>query len=126
MNKQYLKDKINEILKGIDECETSSIDGWWETSQGAEAGAIRLERINSLIDSIDDLEFDINKALSKKYIVRTKSGKIITQLTKFTMKNNQKIMLTGIVDDDYQLTWDKQGRRNPGYNTDLDLELILQ
>ena len=36
---------ISEILKGIDKTETSSSDGWWETSTGAEFGKGRLEAV---------------------------------------------------------------------------------
>jgi hypothetical protein len=36
---------ISKILKGIDETETSSSDGWWETSSGAEFGKGRLEAV---------------------------------------------------------------------------------
>ena len=36
---------ISEILKGIDETEISSEDGWWETSSGAEFGKGRLDAV---------------------------------------------------------------------------------
>ncbi len=38
-------DEIKEILKGIDEQETDTEDGWWETSTGAEFGARKLKEL---------------------------------------------------------------------------------
>ena len=45
MDKPKLIAKIQEILKGIDEMETDSDDGWWETSTGAELGFNKLEDV---------------------------------------------------------------------------------
>jgi hypothetical protein len=36
---------IKNILKGIDQTEIESPDGWWETSTGAEFGAEKLKQI---------------------------------------------------------------------------------
>ena len=47
------RDRIIELLHGIDETETGSTDGWWETSAGAESGSKILQEIK-LILSIPD------------------------------------------------------------------------
>lgn len=41
--------KIREVLNGIDETETDSENGWWETSDGAYFGAEKLAEIELLI-----------------------------------------------------------------------------
>ena len=48
MNK--LIEDIKELLKGIDQTENESDDGWWETSTGAEFGR---NRLNTLIELIE-------------------------------------------------------------------------
>jgi len=40
--------EIEEILLGIDETETQSEEGWWETSTGADFGKQRLAMIREL------------------------------------------------------------------------------
>ena len=45
---QMLKEEAKAILKGIDECETDSKDGWWETGTGAEFGESILNKIDRL------------------------------------------------------------------------------
>jgi hypothetical protein len=40
---------IKEVLKGIDQTELESTDGWWETSAGAEFGAKKLKYILGLL-----------------------------------------------------------------------------
>ena len=40
--------KIKAILRGIDETETESEYGWWETSAGADFGRKKLLEINTL------------------------------------------------------------------------------
>ena len=52
MKIDQLKDKIREILKGIDETEDASVDGWWETSTGAERGADKLAQVMAAIDKV--------------------------------------------------------------------------
>ena len=49
-----LIDKIKEALKGIDETETDSIDGWWETSTGAKFGAAKLKELLALIAELEN------------------------------------------------------------------------
>ena len=44
-----LIDKIKVILKGIDQTEIESEDGWWETSTGAKLGAEALKQILELL-----------------------------------------------------------------------------
>lgn len=46
--------KIDEILKGIDETECDSEDGWWETSVGAGFGAKKLEEIKTLFKELNE------------------------------------------------------------------------
>lgn len=41
--------EVREILKGIDETEIESDDGWWETSTGAEFGVSKLAEVESLV-----------------------------------------------------------------------------
>jgi len=43
---------IEEILKGIDQTEFESDDGWWETSVGAEFGRNKKEEIINFIETI--------------------------------------------------------------------------
>jgi hypothetical protein len=43
-------EQIKELLKGIDETETDSIDGWWETSDGAKFGAEKLKELLALVE----------------------------------------------------------------------------
>ena len=41
------REAILPLLKGIDETETESADGWWETSTGANLGAEILSAIRA-------------------------------------------------------------------------------
>ena len=41
--------EIKTLLRGIDQTETESDDGWWETSTGAEFGKNKLNSIVELI-----------------------------------------------------------------------------
>jgi hypothetical protein len=40
---------VREVLKGIDQEEAQSADGWWETSDGAAFGAKALANLEKLI-----------------------------------------------------------------------------
>lgn len=42
-------EKIKAILKGIEETETESEFGWWETTEGAALGKRKLLEIEALI-----------------------------------------------------------------------------
>lgn len=44
-------DWIDDCLKGIDQDEVESIDGWWETSAGAEFGAKKKAELKSTIET---------------------------------------------------------------------------
>jgi hypothetical protein len=44
-----LIEDIKELLKGIDETENESDDGWWETSTGADFGEDKLNKLIELI-----------------------------------------------------------------------------
>ena len=46
-----LIENIKELLKGIDQTENESDDGWWETSTGAEFGRNRLNMLIELIEN---------------------------------------------------------------------------
>jgi hypothetical protein len=48
MNEDIIK-RIKKILEGIDETETESQFGWWETSSGAEFGKRKLDELIKLI-----------------------------------------------------------------------------
>jgi len=48
MNEDLIE-QIKDLLKGIDETETGSDDGWWETSVGAKFGAGKLKELIALI-----------------------------------------------------------------------------
>ena len=50
MDKGLLFLRIKKILEGIDQEETESDRGYWETSAGADYGATRLEEIKKLIN----------------------------------------------------------------------------
>jgi hypothetical protein len=45
-------DEAREILKGIDQTEVASEDGWWETSTGSRFGKEKLEQILALIERL--------------------------------------------------------------------------
>jgi len=49
-----IEDKIREILKGIDEEETETDYGWWETSGGAEFGKAKLDEIIEYLKQIKE------------------------------------------------------------------------
>lgn len=51
MDKQKLITKVREILKGIDEDNYDSDNGWWPTSTGVEFGSNKLK---DLIAAIED------------------------------------------------------------------------
>lgn len=40
---------VREVLKGIDQDETASSEGWWETSVGVAFGAERLAALEALL-----------------------------------------------------------------------------
>ena len=42
--------EVERILRGIDKTGTEYVDGWWETSKGAEFGAQKLREIRELIE----------------------------------------------------------------------------
>lgn len=42
-------DAVKTVLKGIDQTETESPEGWWETSVGAEFGAKKLQQVIGLL-----------------------------------------------------------------------------
>jgi hypothetical protein len=42
---KYDEDHIREILRGIDQTETESENGWWETSTGAQYGQNKLNEL---------------------------------------------------------------------------------
>jgi len=44
-----LFDSIKTVLKGIDQTETDTEQGWWETSTGAEFGWRKMEELKELI-----------------------------------------------------------------------------
>ena len=46
-------DKLDEVLKGLDETETCSEAGWWETSSGAEFGAEKLAEVKALFAELE-------------------------------------------------------------------------
>lgn len=45
-----LIENIKELLKGIDQTECESDEGWWETSTGAEFGR---DKLNMLIELVE-------------------------------------------------------------------------
>jgi len=45
VNKEKLIEKVKEILKGIDEDQCETEEGWWETSEGVEFGFNKLEDV---------------------------------------------------------------------------------
>ena len=66
--KNELITRINILLNGIDQTETDSINGWWETSAGAEFGAMKLAALLELIESDHEAAkqeiIDLNKRLT--------------------------------------------------------------
>lgn len=53
MNKKEAIEAIKKLSTGIDECETDSNTGWWETDVGAEFGKKYLESLLKIINSIE-------------------------------------------------------------------------
>ena len=47
--KQNTVEAVKAVLKGIDQTEIESPDGWWETSAGAEFGAKKLKYVVGLL-----------------------------------------------------------------------------
>jgi hypothetical protein len=45
-----LIERVEGILKGIDETQTDSKDGWWETSTGADFGKQKLDNVLAAIE----------------------------------------------------------------------------
>ena len=45
-----VKNKILQILDGIDKTQTEYENGWWETSAGAEFGKNKLEELLVFLD----------------------------------------------------------------------------
>jgi len=45
-----LIEQIKELLKGIDQTESESNDGWWETSVGADFGKEKLKELLVLVE----------------------------------------------------------------------------
>lgn len=43
---------LRKILSGIDELQTDSRDGWWETSTGANFGAGKLKEVEILLEQV--------------------------------------------------------------------------
>ena len=41
------RERVVTLLKGIDGTECEDKDGWWETSTGADFGALKLQKIRS-------------------------------------------------------------------------------
>ena len=48
--KEPLISALKEVLKGIDQTECDSEDGWWETSCGADFGAKKLQHVIGLVE----------------------------------------------------------------------------
>jgi hypothetical protein len=44
-----LIEQVKELLKGIDQDQSKSAEGWWETSTGASFGKEKLEELINLI-----------------------------------------------------------------------------
>jgi hypothetical protein len=51
MTKQNSEQELRDILKGIDETQDDSGDGWWETSVGAGFGKKKLSEIIELLNT---------------------------------------------------------------------------
>lgn len=45
-------DELRVLLKGIDETESDSEYGWWETSAGAKFGARKFAQVAALIRTV--------------------------------------------------------------------------
>lgn len=55
-----LRQKIPEILEGMNQTEIESSIGWWETSTGAEFGETKLNAImNLLTNNKPDMDFPL-------------------------------------------------------------------
>ena len=55
-----LIENIKELLKGIDQTENESDDGWWETSTGAEFGR---DKLNMLIELVEKKCNNVQKSV---------------------------------------------------------------
>ena len=54
MTNDDLVNKVKDILKGIDEDECSSQDGWWETSEGASFGKTKLSEVMYILKALKE------------------------------------------------------------------------
>ena len=71
-------DKLNEILKGIDQDCCYEKDGWWETSCGAEFGAKKLKEVQDLVKKLNLTDVsqrsELFKSFLQKVVQETKVG----------------------------------------------------
>lgn len=52
-SKEEFKERIQQLLAGIDKDKVESEDGWWETSDGAKLGSEILSKITDIIDEYE-------------------------------------------------------------------------
>ena len=76
-------DKLNEILKGIDQDCCNGKDGWWETSCGAEFGAKKLKEVQDLVKKLTltdvSQQRELFKGFLEKVVEETYSGDLTWQ-----------------------------------------------
>lgn len=56
MDDKIIEDRVKFILLGIDLCEDDNYIGWWETTKGAEFGAMKQDQIIKLCKEISRKE----------------------------------------------------------------------
>lgn len=67
--KNELITRIELLLSGIDQTETDSLNGWWETSAGAEFGSMKLAGLKELIFN-DTRQIDLQYKLLHNAIAK--------------------------------------------------------
>lgn len=72
-------DKLNEILKGIDQDCCNGKDGWWETSCGAEFGAKKLKEVQDLVKKLTLTDVSQQRELLEAYTKQIKEDNEFTE-----------------------------------------------
>lgn len=102
---------LRELLKGIDETEAESPEGWWETSKGSEFGALilnqalaleaKLEADNkALRNELEALKASQNKIKADTIREAVESNRTIGYVEDYfgTITNNEKIEINDLIE----------------------------
>ena len=85
-------DKLNEILKGIDQDCCYEKDGWWETSCGAEFGAKKLKEVQDLVKKLTLTNVSQQREMFYNFITWYNAKPKVE-------KNKDGLVTTGLIDE---------------------------